>query len=247
MKYILYIFLIIVLFTISVLGLEFVNRRPGEKDIALEVNRKVITISDFNRRYAALPAFRNDPRSFIKTIVTKELLVQEAIKQGIDKEPIFRDSIQSFYEQQLIKLLTDRMLASASVTVDDEEISEYLEHSKNLYHITIFSFDTISDAAKGKFSDGEKRTLCFQDIAAPAREKILSLKPGQTTDPIPMEGRIVVIRHDLTASCPMPRQEAGRETVRRILEEEKKTQLMDQWIENLREEAEITVHIKETR
>ncbi len=62
----------------------------------------------------------------VNSLITKELLLQESQREGIDKEESFRESIQNFYEQSLIKLLIDRKFASLHVTVSDEDVNRYI-------------------------------------------------------------------------------------------------------------------------
>jgi hypothetical protein len=65
-----------------------------------------------------------DKKRILDEEIRKELLIQEAIRQGIDKEPEFRQTIERYWEQTLITSLVRRKCASTQscVIVTQDEI-----------------------------------------------------------------------------------------------------------------------------
>ncbi|MBI5485518.1 MAG: hypothetical protein HY888_13830 [Deltaproteobacteria bacterium] len=68
---------------------------PLDKDIVISINQKNITREEFNARLASV--HNPDRQEFINSLVVRELMIQAAEKEGIDKNEAFRRSIQEYY------------------------------------------------------------------------------------------------------------------------------------------------------
>jgi len=96
-----------------------------------KVNDYVIASDDF-RQVLARSAYFNDivglsladKKRILDEEIRKELLIQEAIKLGLDKEPEFRQTIERYWEQTLIASLVKRQSASiqSRIIVTEDEI-----------------------------------------------------------------------------------------------------------------------------
>ena len=106
MRYIYYI-IIILLGLSAIIGYELRGKLSSPKEAAIVVNGKTITVEEFSRVCSSKPTDSGDKNDFINSLITKELLIQESQREGIDREESFRRSIQNYYEQSLIKLLMD--------------------------------------------------------------------------------------------------------------------------------------------
>ncbi|MGD9124930.1 MAG: SurA N-terminal domain-containing protein [Desulfarculaceae bacterium] len=81
-----------------------------------KVNDYVIRDKDFRRRIVATVKMYgteggltlDDKHNFLEREIEKELLIQEAVKLGLEKQEAFRDSIEKFWEQTLITALFKR-------------------------------------------------------------------------------------------------------------------------------------------
>jgi hypothetical protein len=179
---------------------------------------------------------------FIDSLITKELLIQESQREGIDKEEPFRRSIQNFYEQSLMKLLMDRKFASLQVSVGDEEVNSCVWSAGKKFHLTIFSFDNVEEANKSKYQDGESRSMYFEDIAGDIRSAIVRLKQGEMTAPVKSGDKYIVIRLDKVE--PAARRTllpSEVEKIKKMLTDEKKQQMIDDWIAGLRKKASVKI------
>jgi hypothetical protein len=97
----------------------------------VKVNDYVIGEEDFQRALARSAQFHDvvglsleDRRRILDEQIRKELLIQAAIKQGLDKDPEFRQTIERYWEQTLIAFLLKRQCVEAGkcVVVTEEEI-----------------------------------------------------------------------------------------------------------------------------
>ncbi len=247
MKYIYYIILIVSLVT-AVVGYQITagkSSRP-EKDAALIINKKIVSTDEFKRLYASGSTQISSKTDFINALIMKELMIQEAQQEGIDKNEDFRLSIQNFYEQSLIKLLMDRKFAKLPVEVSDRDIERYRDLQTKQLHLTISSATDEVAAAAGRFLEKETKIVCYQDLSEDMREKVFALTEGESTSPFRAGKAYLVVRLDKTEL----RQDnmsatLNKETVRLILTQQRKKQAIEQWMTDLRAKATIRNLVKE--
>lgn len=109
-----------------------------DKKVVAQINKYKMTIEDL--KYA----FRNAPydeiefletesgkKKYLEGIIEKEVLLQEAQRQGIDREKDFMKSIENYWEQALLRILLERKSKEISnlTTVYDNEIEGYYKDS----------------------------------------------------------------------------------------------------------------------
>ena len=109
-----------------------------------KVNHYTITVDDFNHQVGFLrPVFRSisliPPAelrlSILDEMINRELLLEEAQKLNIDKDPEFMRQIENFWRLSLIKQLLKYKMAQieASTTVSDEEIKAEPQTIKEIF------------------------------------------------------------------------------------------------------------------
>jgi thioredoxin 1 len=109
--------------------LKFFAWNPERQKLAL-INQRNISVAQFSRELAKMPApyqdmLREEPKEFLEQLVLKEILLQEAERQGIKSEPgVQGDEAELSMVQGLLKKeILDK------VKVDREEIEAiYREH-----------------------------------------------------------------------------------------------------------------------
>lgn len=241
MRYIYYI-IFILLGLSAIIGYELRSKNDSLKETALIINERVITTDEFNRLYSSRAYHIKDKSDFINSLITKELLIQESQKKGIDKEESFRRSIQNFYEQSLIKLLMDRKFATLNIAISDDELNKYIMFLNSKLHLTIFSFDSAEEAKKGDYRDGETKIAYFKDLSIDIKDSIISLKEGEMTGPIKIGEKYVVVRLDKTEifSYQMP-SDLEKERIKKMLIDGKKEKAINDWTADLREKASIKI------
>jgi hypothetical protein len=120
---------------------SFCGGKPGEdkKPIA-KVNDFVILDDHFRRELAASVYLRDSPglsyedkRKFLDVQIRKELLIKEATKLGLDREEEFRQTIERYWEQTLIRALLQqksRDLEKDIIVTQEEIENRYREMSQ---------------------------------------------------------------------------------------------------------------------
>lgn len=109
------------------------DRGPAKVKGVARVNEYTIGEDDFRQtlsRYASrneiVGLSLEDKQRILDQEIRQELLIQLAIKQGIDKEPEFRQTIERYWEQTLIASLIKRQCTGMGkgIIVTREEIDD---------------------------------------------------------------------------------------------------------------------------
>lgn len=111
----------------------------GENPVIAKINDFKMNIQDvkdyLNYSFYYAPQDLNDietKKEIIDEMIQKELLLQEAQKQNLDKEKSFMKTIELYWEQTLIKNLIEKKSReiAATVEVTENEIQQYYNKIK---------------------------------------------------------------------------------------------------------------------
>jgi hypothetical protein len=242
MRYIVYIALIIAAATVGLYIFDQVNAPAPPEDAALIINNRTISLAELKTRYERNPYGATDRKAFLDSIITRELLIQEAQHTGIDKEENFRRSVQEFFEQSLIKVLMDRKLQEFQAPLSVTEIAAYRNRLNKRLQLSLWHYPTLEAAATGQGSHREALSETFFDLPLLLRHKILSLSAGEKSAPFATDHDFVVL--SLDAETPLATgeyQELSEALLVKKIAEEKRALKMDQWVASLREKAHISI------
>lgn len=110
-----------------------------DKHIIAEINKYKMTVEDIKYEFknapydeTALLKTERGRKVYLDSVVEKEVLLQEAQRQGIDREKDFMKSIENYWEQALLRILLERKSKEISglTHVYDSEIESYYKDSK---------------------------------------------------------------------------------------------------------------------
>jgi parvulin-like peptidyl-prolyl isomerase len=238
MKYLYYIAGILVVFSmLAVYGLQ--DTRVEISKPVIVVNDRIITESEFKMLLPSKPYYMTEDQ-FIDSIITKQLLIQEAVAQKINKDESFRTSVENYYEQSLIKLLLDRQLTTLSVNVTDKEIERYQALSQSKIHVSKLRYQTLADAIAGKNHTVQKIESDFMDISDDLKFIVFTLEEGQSSEPFVTNAGVMVYRLEEKKELDTKTiSEIDREKISLFIQDKKKEVLMDEWSKKLKENADI--------
>jgi len=120
-----YIFIVI---AICVIGFGCAKRPPSE-EIAIRINDYTLTAGEFNELFSELKISEDTPKArniFVENLINRKLLLQEAQREGLDKEKDFLKAIENFWEQSLLTIIVDKKVkeVSGDITVSEQEIQD---------------------------------------------------------------------------------------------------------------------------
>ena len=236
--------ILFIIFTSTLfIGAALYMLRPAPEEAAITVNKKTVSLNDFNRMFQKKSYIQNR-NSFIHSLVVKELLVQEALKSGIQNEKAFIDSVRDHYEQTLVKLTIDRKYETVDSRIDDSLVDRYIALSDKVIDISVLDYASIPDFKNGKPLKEESLSLPFNRLSLEVKYELLTLREGQTSKPSCSDSendcsvfRVNKIRSDQVKTD----KEEDREAIRQLLAEQKKEWMISEWLENLKKKADISL------
>ena len=114
------------------------NNSSMDKKVVAQINKYKMTADDLRYEFKNAPydeagriKTEKGRRQYLEGLIEKEVLLQEAQYLGIDREKDFMKSIESYWEQALLKILLERKSKEISglIHVYDNEIEEYYRDS----------------------------------------------------------------------------------------------------------------------
>lgn len=239
MKYIYYIIGILILITIALFlrlcGLKVEVSEPG-----LVVNDRIVSKSELDE-FADVGSYHSRGERFWDAVITRELLIQEAMKQGIHKEEAFRKSVESFYEQSLIQAMVDLKYQSLSPEVTVDMIHRYREMCNKTIRYTKFIYEDEEAIDKEKPGSVVSREHNFEDFSGALKFSLFMLKPGESTQPELSNEGYVVYRIDGIADGSGSDAGENDEEIKAFLTEQTRKELFDEWLGEIKKEAHIEI------
>jgi hypothetical protein len=236
MKYIYYIAAMVVIALALFIFQFFAGQPETQRNPAIIINDRVITVEDLAKMK---PPHDESRQEFINSLITKELLIQEAQRTGIDREEAFRRSIQTFYEQSLVKSLVDRKFSSLNIKVSEEEIDKYSSMLDKKVEITVFRGKSADDLNAGRAKE-EKIRIAFGDLSRNMRGAVASLRIGEKSAPFTSGMEYISITLD-NVQPGGSKLEMKRDDLKKLITEEKREQMIAEWLDGLRKKATIKV------
>lgn len=236
MKYLLTLAIIVIAVTAGTLMYNWPKQHISDKDILVTVNGHSLPKSLLAEKKSLSGYHSKDDQTIVDTIIINELLIQEAQKRGIDREPKFRSAVQEYYEQSLIKILIDRQFSDVNIEATDDEVDRYIANFGKFFTFTRLIED------KGEMSKiPEQRSLLFDDLSDSLKLMLGNMKVGDVVTDYFTGNEVISFRLDKIE--PAPGQEpfhGNRDAIRKIITNYKKEKALTAWIKKLRDQAKIS-------
>lgn len=242
MKYIYYTIGILLLLTV-ILVFPFKKLKVEVSKPALVINDRVVTQGELDRLLQASNQ-SNHTAGVIDAVITNELLIQEALAQGINREESFRASVESFYEQSLIKTLIDRKFADLDPQIPQSMVDRFaMLEDRNLVY-SIFMFDSRQEVEQGKTDPTETVNAAFDDLSDELKYILVQTNPGELSDPVKKDKGFVCYTLESEINMDTMGNNAKvpeKDEIREFLIQQKKRIMFARWIDDLIEKAQIKV------
>ncbi|MEJ2695064.1 MAG: peptidylprolyl isomerase [Candidatus Sulfobium sp.] len=242
-----------------------------------KVDGTPITQADFDREIRSLPDYARQmfegpggKEKFLGEVINKEVLYQEALKQGMDKSPEFIRKMEDARKMALISDLLEKEIMS-TVKVTDKDVRDYYDRHRNDFttmnqirasHILV---KTRAEAEKvlERLKKGEK----FAEIArkesidrasaknggdigyfsrgqiVPEFEKAAaSLDVGQISGPVKTRFGYHIIKVTDKKTGPVAEFERVKEIIREKLTGQKQKEAFDSYLDGLMKKYKVEVN-----
>jgi peptidyl-prolyl cis-trans isomerase C len=258
----------------ALIGLAGCTLGADESPVLVIVNGKPVTQNEFEYRWSELPAsvqarYKSEGgrRKFLDDLISRELLLQEARKLGLDRTPRAIERLERVKEQLALDELM-KAAVTAQVALSKEELESYYEiHQAELYaadqiraaHILVKSEEQARDLKRQldlgmdfaklalrfsldqatKYRGGDLGSYRPGWVEPAVNTALLALKPGMVSEPVETASGFHLVK--LIGREPEGATEvaAVRERLRQELYAEKERQQFEALLSKLRGTAAI--------
>jgi peptidyl-prolyl cis-trans isomerase C len=251
---------------------------PPEEGVVALVNGRQITQTEFEARWGELAEAtkaryekEGGKRRFLDELITRELLMQEARKLGLDQNDAIRDRAQRYKEQLILdELLKDRI--KTKIELSKEELDAfYDQHAQELLtplkvrvsQMLLPNISAAKDLEKqinqgGHFAQYAQRYSIDEkskakggdlgpyrkDLVVPEVDEVIhTLKPGFVSAPIKTDAGYYLVMISSLDTEIIQADVAVRERLRQELLNEKRRKRFDDVIVDIR--AKATIRLKD--
>lgn len=152
--------LIKIFFLLIVLGFTYCSKEPKKKDYIARVNESYLTREDFSSLVDTTNHTPFEKEQVVKNWIYKELLFQEAEKEGIVKSENYKSILKKSSKELAASLLLDNIVNADQIEIAEKDMLGYYEKNKNSFQLNIESY-YINQAS---FND-EDKAINFRSLA----------------------------------------------------------------------------------
>jgi peptidyl-prolyl cis-trans isomerase C len=112
---------------------ECTSREGPESPILAKVNGKEITTQDFLKELNRMPEWAKErfkteegKKRFLDELIKKELIYQDAKRNGLQREKEFKERVKEFEKMTLVRMALDREV-DGKVKISPEEVREFYD------------------------------------------------------------------------------------------------------------------------
>ncbi len=227
-------------------------------DAVATVNGVAISAKDLRHelelRAKKDPSFKATPAAVqeqLDVLIDRRILIQEAQDRRLTEDERFTQTIRTFWEQTLVRLLMDRFHRefSALSSVSEEEIQSYYKDLGEKATFQVFETASEAEAAAvaGAAKNGETVAwgytvgpVRYSDIKADFLERAFHFGTGESG--VFSNGKVsVVVRLVSKETDTPPALEAIRDKIKLRIAERKERRLFEQWLTDKRAAAKVEI------
>ena len=115
--------------------------KPLKEKELVKINDRVITLAEFDQEMEQLPTALKalvvtdkGRREFLQKLIERELLLQEGVKKGFDKDEEILRKVEQFKQGLIIEALTAKLCAGKD-EVSDKEVEAYYKGNKGQFSL----------------------------------------------------------------------------------------------------------------
>jgi peptidyl-prolyl cis-trans isomerase C len=250
--------------------------KQKQQNYLFKVNDSKMTKDDYIRELKSLPEYAEKlfdgpggKIKFLDELIKKELLYQEALKQGIDKEDGYKKKLDDFKKITLISEFLERKIESKVMVTEEEAKSYYEKHKEELTSVSQIKASHIlvktEDEATmiyAQINNGEdfasiaKKSSIDSDSAnnggdlgyfsasqmdTEFEQAAIKLNPGEISKPVKTKFGYHIIKVTDKKLGPPAEFDSIREALQKRIVAEKQSKAFDTYVSELRKDAQIAI------
>lgn len=174
--------LLVLVFSISLLA-ACAQKGEQKGPYLAKVGNTKITQNDLEREFKNLPDFAQKmfedskgKEQFLDELIKKEMLYQEAVKRGLDKDTEFQRKVEEFRKLTLISQLLEKEIEEKTKVTEKDVRDYYEKHKEELASVSQIRASHILVKTEEEAKKVQERLKKGEDFAALAKK--LSIDPG---------------------------------------------------------------------
>lgn len=270
MKFKKFSFLTISFYVLLILVAAGCSRKEGPERVVAKINDYTMTADDFNyeskevlrtgRLLGEVPVTKED---VLDALITKEILLQEAQREGLDKEKDFMKTIELYWEQTLLKklLIEKSKEIGKRAAVYENEISDCYEKMKDKIRAQVLVFGDERTARKLLNYSGDvveymtAKQDAFQllytipskwyilgEDNTPLEASVFNVDPARNRELANINGKWALILVEERAPNEVAPLSSVKDAIAKRIKAKKERELMNEWIDGLRSKARIRIN-----
>jgi parvulin-like peptidyl-prolyl isomerase len=242
---------------------------PGKRSDTLAlVDNDPVTIEDLkysleieHRRQDLSSARTLDIPLYIQKLIDNRLIIHEAYRSNLDKDPDIQEKVQSFFiRESVAKLYNEEVLQKVRITED--EIRDYYSTHYEQFSLNIIEADTEKEARElhGQLRDGRafkelallhpsvfpknkngEIILTRKEMVKEVETTIDGLNPGEFSGVISVRGKYYIVLLAERQKAADSQFDKVRNTITRTIRKEKIDELSADYLQRLREQAPVRI------
>ncbi|MFC1631119.1 peptidyl-prolyl cis-trans isomerase [Candidatus Omnitrophota bacterium] len=261
------------------IGLCGCGASPGDSSVkdtqvVARINAYKMTVADFKDEVELVLSSKflmvepNEAKDdLLDELLTRNVLLQEAQRQNLDKQTAFMKEIEGYWEQSLLKLLLEKKTAelAENIVIDDSEvINEYrkMQHrvrarllmfsdqaaAQRLAQAKSAKFPAVLKSVEDKVISGHAaQWWSLGDLPNYLEDALFALRPGQLSPVIKCGQNWAVIKVLEEEKIEIEPFRKLTKVIRSNIHKRKKEAALDAWIATLRRGATVKVDKKVLR
>lgn len=246
------------------------SKQSEKKEVVAYIGDYEATVDDFNayRERAisiALPLTLQQKKKLLDNLIDRQLLIQEAVNDGLDKKADFIKEIEAYWHQSLIKRIVDKKSKeiAGKVKVYKREKEKYLRDviGKELFAFVLFlnnaeeaqvfsglkNEDEIRSYIKRKpeaLLDSKEGQIQPQDLPFSFMQELYSKQAGEFTRPVKIAATLWMAGYvkSKVDSGVIPEFSKVEGPIEAAIRQQKELEGMESWINELRSGQKIIIN-----
>jgi peptidyl-prolyl cis-trans isomerase C len=135
------LFLVITFIFLLLFAVSCDKVKPLKEKELVRINDRVITLGEFEQEMEQLPTSlktlmitEKGRKEFLQKLIERELLLQEGVKKGFDKDEEVLSKVEQFKRGLIIEALTEKLCAGKD-EVSDKEVETYYRMNKEQFSL----------------------------------------------------------------------------------------------------------------
>ena len=162
------------------------KKEGGKGPYLAKVGNAVITQDDFEREFKSLPQFAQTlfqgtagKERFLDELIKKEMLYQEALKKGLDKDPKYLAKVEDFKKLTLVSMLLEKEIEAKGKVTEQDAKNYYEQHRDDFAAVNQIRISHILVKTEDEADKILDRLRNGEDFAKLAREKSIDTRTAK--------------------------------------------------------------------